>query len=138
MKTPAYQIDLHVKAGAAEAFRSINDVAGWWTKNLEGNSDQLNDEFTLRFGETYISLHVVELILNEKISWQVVDCHKHWLKDTKEWKGTRIDWEITTDLDGTHIRFSHVGLVPGLECFDVCSNAWGHYLQGLVALTSES
>lgn len=136
MKTSGYQANLSVNTSAAEVFRSINDVATWWTKNLEGNSRQLDDVFTVRFGETFITLKIVELVPDEKISWQVLDCHKHWLRDPKEWKGTRIDWEISTNATGTHIGFSHVGLVPSLECFDACSNAWGQYLQELVALTS--
>ena len=33
--------------------------------------------------------------------------------------------------DGTtQLRFTHEGLVPAYECFDVCSNAWGSYVNG--------
>ena len=28
----------------------------------------------------------------------------------------------------TDVRFTHVGLVPDYECFDICSNAWGMYV----------
>jgi hypothetical protein len=28
----------------------------------------------------------------------------------------------------TEVRFTHAGLVPEYECFDVCSNAWGFFI----------
>lgn len=28
------------------------------------------------------------------------------------------------------VRFTHAGLVPAYECYDVCSNAWGEYITG--------
>jgi hypothetical protein len=29
---------------------------------------------------------------------------------------------------GTETRFTHLGLIPEYECFDVCSDAWGFYV----------
>ena len=33
-------------------------------------------------------------------------------------------------VNGAEVRFTHVGLVPQYECYDVCSNAWSGYLGG--------
>jgi hypothetical protein len=71
----------------------------------------------------------VELIPGKKIVWQVLDCNKPWLKNTKEWNGTEMSWDISEKDGKTHIHFTHIGLVPVVECYDVCSNAWGEYLQ---------
>jgi hypothetical protein len=43
-------------------------------------------------------------------------------------EGTRIHFEITARGGETEIRFTHAGLVPEYECFDICSNSWGFYL----------
>jgi hypothetical protein len=75
-------------------------------------------------------MKIVELVPNKKIVWHVIDCYKHWLKNKKEWKGTAMTWEISTQTDGTQITFTHIGLVPGLECYDGCENAWGQYING--------
>jgi hypothetical protein len=130
MKKQDYTVSITVNATAQEAFKSINNVAKWWTGDLEGHSQKLNDEFTVHFGETFITMKIVELVPDKKIVWQVTDCYKHWIKDKKEWKDTKMNWEISTKKDATQITFTHIGLVPGLECYDGCENAWGQYING--------
>jgi Activator of Hsp90 ATPase homolog 1-like protein len=130
MKKQDYTVSITVNATAQEAFKSINSVSKWWTEDLEGRSQKLNDEFTVHFGETFITMKIVELVPDKKIVWHVTDCYKHWLKDKKEWKDTRMNWEISTKKDATQITFTHIGLVPGLECYDGCENAWGQYING--------
>jgi hypothetical protein len=130
MKKQDYTASINVNVSSQEAFKSINNVSDWWTEDLEGRSQKLNDEFTVHFGETFITMKIVELVPNKKIVWHVIDCYKHWLKNKKEWKGTKMTWEISTQKDGTQITFTHLGLVPGLECYDGCENAWGQYING--------
>jgi hypothetical protein len=130
MKKQDYTTSIKVNGSAQEAFKSINSVSDWWTQDLEGRSQKLNDEFTIRFGETSITMKIVELVPGKRIVWHVIDCYKHWLKDKKEWKDTKMTWEISTQKDAMQITFTHIGLVPGLECYDGCENAWGQYING--------
>ena len=37
---------------------------------------------------------------------------------------------VTAEAGGTRVRFTHEGLVPEYECYDVCANAWGGYING--------
>jgi len=129
MKKQDYTISITANATTQEAFKSINNVSKWWTENLEGSSQKLHDVFTVRFGETYVTVKIVELIPGRKIVWHVTDCNKPWLKDKKEWKDTKISFEISEKDSKTQINFTHLGLVPEIECFEVCSNAWGQYIQ---------
>ncbi len=130
MKKQDYHTSITIKASAQEAFKQINHVSEWWSEDFEGSSQKLNDEFTVRFGETSITLKITAFIPGEKIAWLVTDCYKHWLKDKKEWKGTKMVWEISSLKPGTLISFTHIGLIPGMECYHGCENAWDQYIQG--------
>jgi hypothetical protein len=128
MKEQDYHTSITVDATAQEVFESINSISQWWTENWEGSSQKLNDIFTVHFGQTFITLKITESIPGKKIVWYVTDCNKHWLKNKKEWKGTQVTWEISTKDKATQVDFTHLGLVPDLECYDVCENAWTGYL----------
>ena len=124
-----FSATLLVSQSPKEVFDAINDVSSWWSEEMTGSTHAIGDKFTVRFGEVYITSEVVELVPEQKITWLVKDCNKPWLKNTKEWNGTKMNWEITADENQTHIHFTHIGLAPEIECFEVCSTAWGDYLQ---------
>ena len=130
MKERDYHTSITVDATAQEAFDCINNVTKWWTENLEGNSQKLNDEFTVRFDDVHVSRQkLVELVPGKKIVWLVTDSQLNFVKDKQEWTNTKIVFEILTRDNKTQILFTHLGLVPEYECFDACSNAWGQYIQ---------
>jgi hypothetical protein len=113
-----------------EVFNAINNVTGWWTENLEGNWKKLNDEFTARFGETFITMRVTEMKPDTKVIWLVTDCYKDWVKgNKKEWNGTKISFEISKRGKKTQLQFAHLGLVPQFECYGGCANAWTEYVE---------
>lgn len=51
------------------------------------------------------------------------------INDQAEWVGTKVIFEIAEKNGKTQLRFTHQGLVPEYECFEVCSNGWTHYIQ---------
>jgi hypothetical protein len=59
MQEQDYHISITVDATAHDAFESINSVTKWWTENLEGSSQKLNDEFTVRFGDVHYSKQII-------------------------------------------------------------------------------
>src|SRR4051812_9223315 len=91
-----YQISFTVGATPQGAFKNINDVTRWWTENIEGSSQKLNDEFTVRFGDVHYSKQkLVEFITDEKVTWLVTDSKLNFLKDKNEWTGTKISFQIS-------------------------------------------
>ena len=148
MESRDYQITITVNIPAEEAFRKIGEVSLWWTKGIRGQAKLLGDRFTMRVGEseTYVDLEVVELEPNARIVWRVTDCNLHWITNRAEWTGTRILWEVTSKNGGTEIRMTHIGLIPGAECYDVCKPGWDfhvgkslyRFLAENTELTSES
>jgi len=131
MKEQDHTIAITVNATAQEAFKCINSVTKWWTENLEGSSQKLNDEFTVRFDDVHESTQkLVELITDKKVVWLVTNSKLNFVKDKQEWTNTKIVFDIAEKDDKTQIRFTHLGLIPDVECYSGCSNAWGQYIQG--------
>ena len=131
MKGQDYQISITVNATAHEAFKSISSVSQWWTEDLEGSSQKLNDEFTVRFGDIHASKQkVIEVIPDKKVVWLVTDSKLNFLEDKREWTNTKIVFEILTRNNQTQIRFTHIGLVPEAECYDSCVKGWDQYIKG--------
>jgi hypothetical protein len=114
-----------------EAFAAINNVRGWWSGEIEGRTDNLDDEFTYRYKDVHLSKQkITEFIPGKKVVWLVLDGYLNFVEDKNEWKGTKITFEIAEKGGRTEVRFTHVGLVPDYECYGACSNAWGSYING--------
>ncbi len=114
-----------------EAFAAINNVRGWWSGQIEGNTDKLGAEFTYRYKDVHYSKQkITEFVPGKKVVWLVLDSYLSFVKDKTEWNGTQISFEVSQKGPKTEIQFTHLGLVPEYECFDACSNAWGGYVRG--------
>ena len=125
-----YTVSITVNATAQEAFKSINNVTKWWTENLEGSSQQLDDEFTVRFGDVHVSTQkLVEVIPDKKVVWLVTDSRINFVENKHEWTNTKIVFEISRRDNQTRITFTHLGLTPRFQCYGGCSGAWGEYIE---------
>lgn len=130
MATANFTTTFFVNQTPQEVFTAITNVRGWWQGEIEGSTDKLGDEFTYRMKEHHFSKQeAVELIPNEKIVWLVTDSKLNALKDKNEWTNTKIIFEITEINNKTQVRFTHLGLVPAIECYDGCSVAWEQLVQ---------
>jgi hypothetical protein len=114
-----------------EVFAAINNVRGWWTGDIDGDAGRVGDEFTYRYEDIHRSTQkVTELVPGKRVVWHVTDAYLSFVKDKDEWIGTDIVFDITARGDHTEVRFTHVGLVPEVECYDQCTPAWGMYVGG--------
>ena len=131
METTNFTTTLLVDQSPAAVFKAVNQPQNWWSGEIEGSSAKLNDEFTYRYKEFHLSRQrVVEMIPDQKVVWLVTDSSINYTQDINEWTGTKIAFEITEKDGKTELRFSHLGLVPEIECFDSCSGAWTQLIQG--------
>ncbi|MBB6501196.1 SRPBCC domain-containing protein [Pedobacter cryoconitis] len=129
MNNQNFNIVLLVDQSPVEVFSAVNNVRGWWSEEIEGGTEKLNDEFTYHYKDVHnCRMKLIEVIPAKKVVWLVLNNYFNFTQDNNEWTGTKISFEISKQGDKTQMRFTHLGLLPGFECYDVCSNAWGGYI----------
>jgi hypothetical protein len=135
MKNADFTTTFLVDRTPSEVFNAILNVRGWWSglfdESFEGNSEELGDEFSFYAGGGlhYSKQKLVERVPNEKLVWLVTESKLTFLKNTNEWQGTKISFELSDEQGKTKIVFTHIGLVPEFECYDSCAPAWAQYVQ---------
>ena len=118
-----------VEQTPAEAFAAVTDVRGWWSQQIDGDTDRLGAEFHYdNRPQHHATMRVVELVPDERVVWTCLDNHFDFIEDPTEWVGTTVRFDISAEGRQTRVTFTHAGLVPDYECFDVCSHAWGGYV----------
>lgn len=113
-------------------FAAICNVRGWWSDGIRGRAGKAGDRFT----HQVLDLHRCDLVVTHvapgrKVVWTVLDNYFSFTRDRTEWKGTEIVFEIDRVGDRTDLRFTHVGLVPDYECYEVCVDGWQTYIASL-------
>ena len=130
MKTSNFTTALLVDETPEEVFNAVNNVRGWWSQEIEGDTDKLNAEFIYQYKDVHISkMKITEFVPGKKITWLVMENYFNFTNDKNEWKGNKIIFEIAQKGDKTELQFTQEGLVPAYECYDVCHDAWTNYIQ---------
>ncbi|MDU0203725.1 SRPBCC family protein [Paenibacillus sp. MAH-36] len=125
-----YTTTFNVDQSPDEVFAAINNVRGWWSEDVEGRTDELG-EFKHHYQDIHrCTIAITELIPGKKVVWHVMDNYFNFVMDKSEWKDTDIIFEISKKDGTTEVRFTHVGLVPSYECYSVCTDSWGTYING--------
>lgn len=119
-----------VSKSPAEVFAAINNVRGWWQGKITGSTEELNDEFTYQMEDFHVTKQrVIELIPNTRVVWLVTESKINFVANKKEWFNTRIIFDISSVSNQTRLTFTHKGLVPAIECYGGCSNAWNQLIE---------
>ncbi len=143
MENKNYHRTIWVDASTGEAMKKIGQINLWWRKDFSGIADKLNTKFTVPFGElngeiSFVDFLTSELEPNKKIVWKVTDCNLPWFKDKKEWNNTEVVFELSEENGKTKIDFTHIGLVPEVECYEACEKGWdGHITRDLAKFINE-
>lgn len=112
-----------------EVFNAINNVRGWWSLEVEGDTETLNSEWDYHYQDVHRSkMKIIESVPGKKVVWQVLDNYFKFTQDKSEWTGDTIVFEISTNNNKTQLQFTQLGLVPGVECYEICHKAWGNYV----------
>jgi uncharacterized protein YndB with AHSA1/START domain len=130
MSATNFTTTIIVDQSPEEVFNAITNVQGWWSEEIEGNAAKLNDEFNYHYEDVHrCKVKLIEVIQNKKIVWLVEENYFKFTEDKTEWTGTKPTFEISEKDKKTELCFTHVGLVPDYECFEICRDAWTHYIR---------
>lgn len=131
MSNKSFTTTLLVEQSPKEVFNAINNVRGWWSEQIQGSTDKLNAEFLYQYKDVHrCKMKLVEFEPEKKVVWRVVENYFSFTEDETEWKDTRISFEISREGTKTKLVFTHIGLVPEYECFEVCREGWTNYVNG--------
>ena len=132
MKDNSYRASITVNTSADETMRRISQVNHWWKKDFSGKAEKQGDKFTVPFGElngetSFVDFVVSELVPGRKAVWKVTNCYLPWFSDKTEWNNTEVVFELSEANGKTKLDFTHIGLVPEVECYTACEQGWnGH------------
>ncbi|MEO5583540.1 MAG: SRPBCC domain-containing protein [Saprospiraceae bacterium] len=129
MKESDFTVTIWVDQSPAEAFNAICNFRGWWSEEIEGKTDELDEEFFYHYKDVHLCrLKMIEQTPDSKLVYRVLDNQFSFIEDKSEWKDTLLVFELTPESKKTKIIFTHKGLVPQYECFKVCKEAWTNYI----------
>jgi hypothetical protein len=130
MKNQNFTTTISVGQTPKEAFNAIKNFRAWWSEEIVGSTDKLNEVFFYHYKDIHLcKLKLIELIPDEKLFYQVLENEFSFTEDKNEWIDTRLVFIISSEGNKTKIRFTHEGLVPDYECYNVCFDAWITYIQ---------
>jgi hypothetical protein len=138
-----YHRTILVNVTPAEAMKKISQVNHWWKKDFSGSAEKLNDTFHIPFGDlegekSFVDFVVSEMVPDRKAVWKVTNCNLPWFNDKTEWNNTEVVFEISPERNQTRIDFTHIGLVPTIECYAACEKGWdGHVTNSLLHFINE-
>jgi len=125
-----YTASFLVDQSPREVFNAVTNARGWWSEEIAGSTDKLNDIFLYHYQDVHRArIKIIEVVPDKKVVWEVLDNYFNFTQDETEWKGTKMIFEISQKGNQTQLHFTHQGLVPAYECFDVCNDAWSNYIK---------
>ena len=123
-----YRTTVRVTAPADVVFDAITTtdaLAAWWSPVTGSGLTGGDLRFPMVAGQPPLLIHVDEASRPTVVRWTVVEC-----TFMQDWEQTRPTFTITA-IDGAscELTFEHVGLNDDLECKDMCSRSWDHFVR---------
>jgi hypothetical protein len=126
-----YTTTITVDKDISSAFNSIKKFRSWWSEEIEGNTDKVGETFFYHYKDVHLcKIKLSEMVADKKLVYQVIDNEFNFTKDKTEWINTKLIFDVSSEENKTKIVFTHEGLVPDYECYNVCNDAWTSYIQG--------
>ncbi len=125
--TTDYRTTVRVNAPAAAVFNAVTTpeaLAAWWSPVTGSGLAGGELRFPMVAGHPPLLIHVDEATRPTTVRWTVAEC-----TFMEDWVGTQPTFTITPlDEGACELTFEHFGLNDELECKDMCSRSWNHFI----------
>jgi hypothetical protein len=130
MSNQDFTTTIVVDQSPKQVFDAINNVPGWWSEEIEGGTEKLNDIFLYHYKDVHMcKMKLIEVVPDKKVVWLVLDNYFSFIKDEAEWIDTKVIFEIAEKDGKTQLCFTHQGLTPQYECYDICNEGWTNFIR---------
>ncbi|CAM3427124.1 SRPBCC family protein [Flavobacterium chungbukense] len=130
MSAQDFTTTIIVNKSPEEVFKAIQNVRGWWSEEIEGKTANEGDEFNYHYEDIHrCKIKLIQVIPNQKVVWLIEENYFNFTKDDTEWTNTKAVFDISKQENKTQLIFTHIGLVPDYECYEVCKSGWTNYIQ---------
>lgn len=131
MSDTSYRYRLSVDRAPEVVWAAVSKPRAWWSQEVTGDADRVGAEFRYHYQDVHrCAFRVTEAVPNWRLVWHVTENQFNFTNDQSEWLDTDVVFELTPQGSGTELNFTHRGLVPAYECFEICRDAWTGYLGG--------
>jgi len=127
----SYAREMTVSASPSAAYRALTEgIDQWWT-TTSNPITSAGDAVAFSFKPTFWKMRVRQMVPEKLIELVCIEAHHVHAglpaSIREEWLGTVLRWRIEPQAGGTRIVFEHEGLVPALNCYDICEAGWDHF-----------
>jgi uncharacterized protein YndB with AHSA1/START domain len=123
-----YRTTVRVHASADVVFDAITTtekLAAWWSPVTGSGLRGGELRFPMVAEQPPLLIRVDEATRPTTVRWTVLDC-----TFMEDWVGTRPTFTVVpVDDDCCDVTFEHRGLTDELECKDMCSRSWDHFVR---------
>jgi hypothetical protein len=122
-----YRTTVLIKAPAHVVFHAVTTteaLTAWWSPVTGSGLTEGELRFPMVADHRPLLIRVDEATCPTTVRWTVTEC-----TFMEDWVGTRPTFTITPiDDRSCELSFEHRGLSDKLECKDVCSRSWDHFV----------
>jgi uncharacterized protein YndB with AHSA1/START domain len=129
----SYTKTLTVAATPEEVFAALTEpdqVTAWWSAKSTTGSGRAGGQLQITFGAEPrpTVIRVLAADRPDVVVWEVTASPL-----VPDWEGTQPTFTMATTHNSCRLNFTHYGLIPTLECFEMCNVDWGRFLVRLGA-----
>src|SRR5690242_1748794 len=89
-ESKSFIASIRVSKPESDAFNAIKNFRGWWSEEIEGSTDKLNETFFYHYKDIHLcKIKLIEKIPGKKLVYQVLENEFNFIDDKSEWVNTK-------------------------------------------------